>query len=45
MKMLCAYCGEKKEYPKDFPVLHYAKCEDCFKKDFKKELKKRKKNK
>ena len=31
--MLCAYCGKSKTYPDDFPVLHYAKCKDCYKKE------------
>jgi len=31
-KILCAYCGERKRYPDEFPVHHYAKCGECFKK-------------
>jgi hypothetical protein len=31
--MKCAYCGKIKEYPKDFPVSHYAQCSDCYNKE------------
>jgi hypothetical protein len=31
--MLCAYCGTKKIWPRDFPIYYYAKCADCTKKE------------
>jgi len=30
-EMVCAYCGQRKKYPHDFPVSYYAKCKDCYK--------------
>lgn len=28
--MDCAYCGERCEWPDDFPSPHYAMCFDCW---------------
>ena len=29
----CAYCGEWKAYPENFPWIHYAKCQACIHRD------------
>ena len=28
-EMLCVYCGKWKKYPSEFPVRHYAQCQEC----------------
>ena len=31
--MNCAYCGKLKKWPDNFPVSHYARCDECYKKN------------
>lgn len=28
--MLCAYCAARLDWPKDFPLPWYARCQDCY---------------
>jgi len=28
-KIMCAYCGEFKKYPEEFPSSIYAQCQEC----------------
>jgi len=31
--MICAYCGQDKEYPNEFPSLIYAQCRECWERE------------
>jgi len=37
-KIICAYCGESKLYPDNFPNINYAQCDLCIKEMHEKEF-------